>query len=248
MNPAHIPAVAALVAIALFASTDDSRADQLPYMEQPQWEYKVEHCSDNSGLVTQLNQIGSQGWELVQIADAVGVFKRIKTVHDKATTSGVQIELLEDLNVMVLRGKTEDVKRVAGYMRQIEQRRPKSMISEKDEVQHDKEQQTSKVNGKANSTHLVAKYERMSKKELREELLRLQNELLDAERVFKQIGRKATDAAEAYKSAPDDEKAEALLRMLEADAASRKPMERYRRVRSAFEAAQQAYLHLLIAH
>jgi type II secretory pathway component GspD/PulD (secretin) len=91
------------------------------------------------------------------------------------------------------------------------------------------------------------RYDEMDQQQLRDELRRLQRELLDAWQVHNQASREAREADTAYKNAPDDEKADALLRMLEADAASRAPMKRYRQARAALDAASQSYLRRLLA-
>jgi hypothetical protein len=53
-------------------------------------------------------------------------------------------------------------------------------------------------------------------------------------------------AEAAYRSAGDDEKADTLLRLLEAKAAVRKPSELFRRINAEFQTAQQAYLAQLV--
>jgi len=105
---------------------------------------------------------------------------------------------------------------------------------------------TPKDEEKSDSTRVVTKYDKMEKKDLREQLKRLQKEVLCAERTARQAKEKAAEAAKAYKSASDNAKADALLRMIEANAASHKPTERFRQIRSDFDAAERAYLHLLV--
>jgi type II secretory pathway component GspD/PulD (secretin) len=100
---------------------------------------------------------------------------------------------------------------------------------------------------KSDSAPVATKYDEMEKKDLREELKRLQKEVLDAERPARQADEKAAEAARAYKSASDDEKPDALLRMIEAEARSRKSIGGFKRIRSDFDAAQRAYLRLLVA-
>lgn len=94
---------------------------------------------------------------------------------------------------------------------------------------------------------VVNKYDRMEKKELKEALKDLQKHVLVAERAAKQAKENANEAAAAYESASDEEKPDALLRMIEADAASRNPMERYKQVRLDIDAAKRAYLNMLLA-
>jgi hypothetical protein len=94
---------------------------------------------------------------------------------------------------------------------------------------------------------VAAKYDKMNKERLREELKTLQNEALGAERMAKQARANAAQAERAYQSASDAEKADALLHMIEADAASRKPMERLAHVSSDLAGAKRAYLQLLVA-
>ncbi len=52
-------------------------------------------------------------------------------------------------------------------------------------------------------------------------------------------------AQQAYEAASNEQKPEALLHMLEAEAAARKPMTAYRQVLNEFQAAQDAYRRLL---
>ena len=87
----------------------------------------------------------------------------------------------------------------------------------------------------------------MENKDLQDELKRLQKEVLVADRTARQAKEREVEAAKAYESAPDDEKADALLRMIEVDAANRKPLERFQQIRSDLHAAERAYLHLLVA-
>lgn len=246
MKPSRIAAIviAALVVTVLAATNGVSRADQPLLMEQqPKWEYKVEHCGYHSGLVAELNKIGAEGWELVQIADGIGVFKRRKTVKGDTTRSDVQIELLDapDFGVKVLRGKEKEAKRVTELIRQIEQRPAKSTPTVMDE-EHVAEAQSAPTD----SSLVPTGFDKMEKKDLKQELVRLQKEVLDAVRISRRARGKAAEAASAYKSASDDEKAEALFRMIEADAASREPAERYAHLRTDFDAAKRAYLNLLI--
>jgi hypothetical protein len=107
--------------------------------------------------------------------------------------------------------------------------------------------QASKDEEKSGRAPVVTMYDKMEKKDLRGELKRLQKAVLDAERMAKQAREKAAEAAKAYKSASDDEKADALLRMIEASAVSRKPIERFKQIRSHFDAAERAYFRLLVA-
>ena len=93
----------------------------------------------------------------------------------------------------------------------------------------------------------VNKFDKLDKKQLQEELKRLQKEVLVAEQSSQQAAEKASHAAMIHKSASDDEKANALLRMIEANAARHKPSERYQRVRSDMRAAEKAYYRLLVA-
>jgi septal ring factor EnvC (AmiA/AmiB activator) len=93
----------------------------------------------------------------------------------------------------------------------------------------------------------VTKYDGMEEKDLREELKRLQREILSAEQTAMEAREKAAEATKAYTSALFDQKPDALLRMIEADAASRKPLDRYRQIRSDFDVAKRAYLHALLA-
>ena len=83
MKPSPIAALTLVSWLAplLPLSEGVGRADQPPSVvkHQPVWEYKAEHCGYNSGLPAQLNELGTEGWELVQIADGIAVFKRMKS-------------------------------------------------------------------------------------------------------------------------------------------------------------------------
>ena len=96
-------------------------------------------------------------------------------------------------------------------------------------------------------TTSATKYDEMGKQELQDELRRLQAQLTDAGHAAEQAHAKATEAATAYRSASDDEQADALLHMIEAEAASRPPMEHYREWESALDAAKQAYIRRILA-
>ena len=61
-----------------------------------------------------------------------------------------------------------------------------------------------------------------------------------------QAGKTEDAAQAAYRSAGDDEKADALFRLLEAKAAVRKPRELFRRINAEFQTTQQAYLARLV--
>jgi hypothetical protein len=96
------------------------------------------------------------------------------------------------------------------------------------------------------TTPVVTKYDKMDKKALQEELKDLQKQVIVAKRTAEQAKEIADEAAKAYRSASDDEKPDALLRALEAKAASRGPMQMYKKTTSEFQAAQSAYMDLLI--
>jgi type II secretory pathway component GspD/PulD (secretin) len=105
--------------------------------------------------------------------------------------------------------------------------------------------QPSKEKEKSGPTHTATKYDKMKKNELQGELKRLQKAVLDVERTAKRAAQNATEARRAYESASDDEKADALLRMIEVAAASRKAVEPFKQVRSELDAAERAYSRLL---
>jgi type II secretory pathway component GspD/PulD (secretin) len=93
----------------------------------------------------------------------------------------------------------------------------------------------------------MAKYAKIrDKSQLQAELERLLHELAKSEQVVNETRQRARDAQNAYNAASDQDKPAALLRKLEADAASLKPAEHYSRIRAEFEAAQQAYSRLLM--
>jgi len=94
---------------------------------------------------------------------------------------------------------------------------------------------------------VVIKYDKMEKTQLQAELKKLQKALLVAEQAAKQAITKRDVAKKAYDTASNARKPDALLRMLEADAKSRKPVESLMKMRKDFGAAQQAYINLLLA-
>ncbi len=91
-----------------------------------------------------------------------------------------------------------------------------------------------------------AKYYKLSKAELQQELKKLQKEVLEAERQTLAADTALSQAGKAYDSATGDRKFDALLRLLEAEAAVQKPQRRYQELKSDFEAAQKAYVQLLV--
>jgi type II secretory pathway component GspD/PulD (secretin) len=86
----------------------------------------------------------------------------------------------------------------------------------------------------------------MEKEDLQAKLKRLQAAVLEAKRMALQAGKTEDAAQAAYRSAGDDEKADALFRLLEAKAAVRKPRELFRRINAEFQTTQQAYLARLV--
>ena len=107
--------------------------------------------------------------------------------------------------------------------------------------------QQHKESEQSDAAPVVTKYDRMEKQQLQNELKRLQREVLAARTTGQEAKQRAKEASSAYKSALDDEKPDALLRMLEAQAGSRKPMKAYSRILSDFQSAKRAYSKLLLA-
>ncbi|MFC1453128.1 hypothetical protein ACFLSJ_07295 [Verrucomicrobiota bacterium] len=99
---------------------------------------------------------------------------------------------------------------------------------------------------KPDTPPVVTKYDKMEKKQLQEELKRLQAEVLVAERTVTQAKEKAAEAENACKSASDDEKPDALLRMIEAGVAEEKAKRPYHQIKGDFQAARRAYAQLLM--
>jgi len=92
-----------------------------------------------------------------------------------------------------------------------------------------------------------AKYYKLPKAELQQELKKLQREVLQAERETNAANEALTKAAQAYyRSADGEKKFDALLRFLEAKAAVQKPQRRYQELTGDFDAAQKAYVQLLV--
>jgi hypothetical protein len=89
-----------------------------PVQDRPQWEYVVEHCGYHSGLVAELNKMGEQGWELIQIADGFGVFKRKKTVTSDTSRSDVELEPPDaaESAVKIRRGEQRPIKKPGSVM------------------------------------------------------------------------------------------------------------------------------------
>lgn len=104
-----------------------------------------------------------------------------------------------------------------------------------------------KAERKSTAAPAIAKYAKMEKKALQDQLKKLQDDTLAAVRTAAQSRNEAIKAARALEHAPDDKKADLLLRKIEAEVASRKPSERLRRIRLEFDAAERAYVQLLIS-
>ena len=94
---------------------------------------------------------------------------------------------------------------------------------------------------------VATKFDRMEKAQLRAELQKLQKDVLVAEQTARQADAKRLEAYQAYKAATENQKPDALIRMLEADAKSIKPVECLRQLQSDFEAAKRACLNLLVS-
>ncbi len=105
----------------------------------------------------------------------------------------------------------------------------------------------SKGKPKADVAPAATKYDKLCKKELQEVLKKLQKEVLVAQRKALQATKIRSGADKAYESASDEQKPDALLRMLESRVAAEQPVEHYSRLRRDFFAAQEAYLKLLRA-
>lgn len=104
-----------------------------------------------------------------------------------------------------------------------------------------------KAQGKPAAAPAATKYDKMAKRELQEELKRLQKEVLTAERAAEQAKKESEDAVKAYKLAGENQKGDVLLRMIEAEAKCHKPLENAKQLNADFAAAKNAYLNLLVA-
>jgi hypothetical protein len=93
----------------------------------------------------------------------------------------------------------------------------------------------------------VGKYDTMPEKDLREELKKLQKQILVAERTARQAQDDMHKAVRAYNTAADEAKPDALLSMLEVEARVRKPLDEHARLRAEFDAAKRAFVKLLSA-
>jgi hypothetical protein len=93
-----------------------------------------------------------------------------------------------------------------------------------------------------------AKYFKLTKTQLQQELKKLQKEVLEAEHEAQVATAAYQQVWQAYLSAKGDKKYDALLPYLEAKAAVQKPQRRWQELNRDFEAAQEAYVQLLVAH
>jgi len=105
----------------------------------------------------------------------------------------------------------------------------------------------SKGKPKADVAPAATKYDKLCKKELQEVLKKLQKEVLVAQRKAQEATKIRNGAENAYKAASDEQKPDALLRMLESRVAAEKPVGHYSRLGKDFYEAQEAYLRLLRA-
>jgi type II secretory pathway component GspD/PulD (secretin) len=157
----------------------------------------------------------------------------IREIFDKAGQTRVGVE--SRTNSLIVSAEKENLDVVEAILLRLDESDPRRIP------------QAPKDRKKSDAASGVTKYDKMEKLDLQRELKRLQKELLDSERTANQAREKTAEAAEVHKSALGDEKAEALLRMIEADAESRKSIKSYMQIRSDFDAAQRAYLRLLVA-
>ena len=94
---------------------------------------------------------------------------------------------------------------------------------------------------------VVSPYSKMGKQQLQEELKRLQKEYTVSLQANNQAVNLASEADKAYNSASNEEKPEALIRKLDAEANSYKTQESFQKKKKEFEAAQYAYIKRLQA-
>lgn len=98
---------------------------------------------------------------------------------------------------------------------------------------------------KTNSSPVIAKFERMSKPMLQEELKLLQKQVLEMERKAVWARSTAKKANAAYEFASDSQKPTALLRMLDAKAAETKADKINNEMQRQFSTAKEVYLERL---
>ena len=81
MQSRNLP-LAIIIALVLLCAVSWSSYAQRSKTRKPAWEYKVTTFSNLYGNEKSLNEIGAQGWELVEISDLGGIptyfFKRPK--------------------------------------------------------------------------------------------------------------------------------------------------------------------------
>ncbi len=95
---------------------------------------------------------------------------------------------------------------------------------------------------KVDASQGASRYQKMSKALLQDEIKRLQKEVLAAERKVEQAKNYIKKASDAYEAASDEDKPEALIRLLDAKAAARKPCDACEKLKKDFLSAQAAYI------
>lgn len=88
----------------------------------------------------------------------------------------------------------------------------------------------------------AAEYGAMSDQDLVEAIKVLQAQSTEANRAAQEAQQRYRLAYQAYNAAPDEQKSDSLLRMLEAEAAKHTPMRQQSEVHGKFESAQRAYV------
>ena len=114
----RIVALTILLCSALLLTLPSANADE----PVTAWEYRLVRMASSTDMTPTFNRLGSEGWELVTIHDRRAYFKRVKSDKQIAKPDPkkeVNIELIDELGVIVIRGKAEDVKSVQQIIKKI---------------------------------------------------------------------------------------------------------------------------------
>lgn len=122
------PLFLAALAAALFSGgATQSAAPAQPQASAP--ERQIVPIPDGNLSAEQLKKLGEEGWQLESIAEGAAIFTRKPLTTRAISGSGVQIERLDDLGVVVLRGDSGRTQQIARLLGRLERTAPKSSPS-----------------------------------------------------------------------------------------------------------------------
>lgn len=118
------PRFLAALAAALFSGWAlQTAAPAQPQASAP--ERRLISIPDGNLPADQLQKLGGEGWQLESIAEGAAIFTRKPVAARAISGSGVQIEMLDELGLVVLRGDRTKTQRIAQLLGRLERPAPR---------------------------------------------------------------------------------------------------------------------------